>query len=180
MEIKGIDLSPIRENKWERKNYKNIILLITIMILSLILSIGIIFITKPLKKMALENKNAINLTKEKIKKEELNISQLKNNQKRTNINHLQKQDFKKFIDYLTQFPANGIIEISQLYEENGAKIKINGKLTNEAIFEKIIQQIKNSNYRYKIENFQTNEKSKFEFSLTITLTGNNNEKDHSP
>ncbi|QLB21113.1 hypothetical protein A6B43_06055 [Vespertiliibacter pulmonis] len=169
MEIKGIDLSSIREQRWLRKNYINLIEWIASIVISSALSIGIIIETIPLRNLSLENKKTLNIIKERIRKEELAISQLKNNQQNININYLQKEDLKKFIDYLTDFPVNGIIETSQLYEENGVKIKINGKLTNDSSFEKITKQIKNNNYSYKLENFQTNEDNKIEFSLNIKL-----------
>lgn len=175
MEIKGINLSPIREKQWLRSNYRNLILLIVSITLSSALSIGIILTINPLEKLSLENQNSINVLKEKVRKEELAISQLKNSQQNINIRYLQKQDLTKFIDYLTSFPVNGVIETSQLYKEDGVKIKISGQLTNDIAFEKITQQIKNNKYSYKLENFQTNENNKVDFSLNITLTGNNNE-----
>lgn len=170
----------MHEQNWLKKHIINLCYITLNIIFSIVIASVILFFSIPAEKEYQHTQNKLHATQNKINQLTKRIAELKNTQTQTVSTYLTKKHLTDFLDYLSHFPIAGSLEISQITQDEEAKIKISGKLHRQTDFEHITQQLKQQNMPYKIDNFQRNEKNKIDFNLIITLTGNKDEKVDTP
>lgn len=177
MEWRGINLSAQAEQKWLANAIRNLLWVLFTLIITLFVALFLWVTSGQLQAIFYQNQQAIQRQQNQFAQLQHNIAQLKQYQQSQKIEHyLTPDQIQHFIYYLTQFSVQGAIEISQIYLDDTAKIKLIGKVNNQSEFDAITQQLKQLNYIYKIENLQINETNQYEFSLLIHFMDNKNEK----
>lgn len=173
MEWHGINLSDYHEQKWLKQSIKSLWLTIFTIIVAAIIAVWVLFETQHLANTEQKISSEISQLNRNLQQFEQKIHLLKNQHSQMQFTYIEKQEVQQFIRYLTEIPVKGFIENVQLYLDNGIKLKMVGKMTNENTFEIITQQLKQENFTYKIDHFEKNEQDQLEFSLIINLTVKN-------
>lgn len=175
MEWKGINLSDFNQQQWLNRNLRHLIILLSTSIITLIIAIILFYLKQDLEnQFIMQNQQQIQL-ENKIVSIKNRITRLKSHQVQEKSNYLTKTNIEQFLTYLSNLKVNGVIEYSQLYFDDFAKLKLVSKFSSQKQFDYIINQLKHNNYLYKIDYVQQNDKNLFDFSLVIEI-GKQDEK----
>lgn len=175
MEWKGINLSDFNQQQWLNRNLRHLIILLSTSIITLIIAIILFYLKLDLEnQFIMQNQQQIQL-ENKIVSIKNRITRLKSHQVQEKSNYLTKTNIEQFLTYLSNLKVNGVIEYSQLYFDDFAKLKLVSKSSSQKQFDYIINQLKHNNYLYKIDYVQQNDKNLFDFSLVIEI-GKQDEK----
>lgn len=181
MEWYNLNLTNYRQKIWLKTAYRNLILFGITALIALLIA-GFLWLTScQIQQNFYQNQQQIERLNNQLQQTEQQIQQRKAQQsQQITPTHLTKKELADFLHYLSHFSIKGILENSQLYsDENSnenAKIKIVGNIQQQSDLEQITEQLKQQNRSYKLDYLQRNEQQQFEFSLTIPLQENSNEK----
>lgn len=166
---KGINLTAFHQEKWGETHANAVIkLLITVFFSMLVFSMTFIYQQNATAKQL--------LLVDQIQQKKRMLSQLEQKIEQSKYTHtldlstlLDAQLVTKFNYLIQQVPikSGGISDI-RFYDENGTKIKIIGKYEKQQELSTLEDFLEEKGFSIKVENLQTNEKSKTEFSLIIT------------
>lgn len=166
---KGINLTAFHQEKWGEIHTKVVIkLLLTVFLSLFIFSVTLIYQQNTTVKQQLlvdqiqQKKQMLSLLEQKIEQSKqthtLDLNTLLDTKIVTKFNYLIQQ---------VPIKAGGISDI-RFYYDNGTKIKMIGKYEKQQEFSTLEKFLEEKGFSIKVENLQTNEKSKTEFSLIIT------------
>ncbi|WP_303818424.1 hypothetical protein [Actinobacillus minor] len=166
---KGINLTAFHQEKWGKTHANAVIkLLLTGFFSMLVFSMTFIHQQNTTAKQL--------LLVDQIQQKKRMLSQLEQKIEQSKYTHtldlstlLDAQLITKFNYLIQQVPikSGGISDI-RFYNENGTKIKIIGKYEKQQELSTLEDFLEEKGFSIKVENLQTNEKSKTEFSLIIT------------
>lgn len=177
MESYNLNLTDYRQRLWLHTAYRNLTLVAATVILALTLASLLWVAHQKAQFRIIETQQNIEQLNSQLQFVAQRIEQYHAQKKqKTQPLYLTKNQLTDFLNYLSQFSLHGILENSQLYMDNTAKIKISGKLPQQSMLEQITEQLKQQHRIYKLDYLQQNEQQQFEFSLTIPLQETLNEK----
>lgn len=178
--IKGIDLSGYHRRNWYKQAVKNLLGLAVMFTLSLAVAGGLSYFAWQSDITLHQQATQLQKLQRQAESTDKQIAQLRQQQQSKQApSYLQPTSVSQFIQQLSEISVHGALEMSQLYTDNGAKLKLLGTLTNAHQFEQLLAPLKQQKRSYKIEQFQTDEKNQLTFSLLIELAGEKNENvDH--
>lgn len=176
MEWQGINLSGYRQQQWVKGSLRRLSLLGFTIVIAIITAIILWHITQSYQQQLSQYQQQTGQLQTQLRQLEQQYQQLRSRQaNKQPAVYLTKQTLQQFIDYLNQLSVQGVIDISQLYIENGAKLKLIGQLMHQTQLERLTQQLKQLGYPYRFDQVQTHEQDQLSFSLIIQFTRSHDE-----